>query len=158
MTAILEIGAKAPEFTLFSADGGNITSAKLAKNTYVLIFYPGDDTPTCTSELKYFSILYEDFRMFGVRLIGVSRDSLASHRKFAAKHAIKVELASDLDGQVVEAFGAWGEKQTFGRRYVGILRSTVLIANGRVRASWRVARIAGHAAEVLEAAKALARD
>ena len=155
---MLEIGAKTPEFMLLSANEGTISSAKLGKSAFALIFYPGDDTPTCTNELKDFSDIYDDFQKCGVRLIGVSRDTLASHQKFAKKRSIKIELASDPEGRVVEAFGAWGEKLTFGRRYIGILRSTVLIAKGRVRGIWRVTRVAGHAAEVLGAAKALARD
>ena len=154
----ITIGSKSPTFALLAAEGGAISSASLGKCVYALIFYPGDDTPTCTNELTDFSDLFDEFQKFQVRLIGVSRDSLASHAKFAAKHALKVELACDSDGRAVEAFGAWGEKQMFGHRYMGILRSTVLVACGRVRGLWRVKRIAGHAAQVLEAAQALGRD
>jgi len=152
------IGAKAPTFSLLAAKGGAITSAGLGNVAYALIFYPGDDTPTCTNELLDFSANYDNFQKCRVRLIGVSRDGLASHAKFAAKHALKIELACDADGRAVEAFGAWGAKQMFGRRYMGILRSTVLVAGGRVRGLWRVKRIAGHVAEVLKAAQALGAD
>jgi thioredoxin-dependent peroxiredoxin len=158
MDTPIAIGAKTPTFALLAVEGGAITSANLGKAAYALIFYPGDDTPTCTNELRDFSILFDKFQKCHVRLIGISRDSLASHAKFAAKHALKVELATDSDGRAVEAFGAWGGKQMFGRRYMGILRSTVLVAGGRVRGLWRVKRIAGHASEVLRAAQALAVD
>jgi len=158
MTAKLQIGAKVPEFKLLAFNGGDISPAKLGQSAFALILYPSDDTPTCTNELNDFSAFYEQFQQCRVRLIGVSCDSLASHAKFAAKHAIRIELATDADGRTMEAFGAWGEKQTFGRRYVGVLRTTVLIAKGRVRGLWRVARVAGHAAEVLAAAKALGPD
>ena len=154
----ITIGSKAPNFALLAAESGAITSASLGKGVYALIFYPGDDTPTCTNELIDFSNLLDNFQKCHVRLIGVSRDTLASRAKFAAKHALKVELACDSDGRVVEAFCAWGEKQMFGRRTMGVLRSTVLVAGGRVRGLWRVKRIAGHAAEVLEAAQALGGD
>ncbi len=155
MPGKLKSGAKAPNFSVVGADGSAITNLTLAAGPYVLIFYPGDDTPTCTNELVDFSNLSEDFTKLNIRLLGISPDSPKSHEKFRAKWNLQVELASDEDAKTIRAFSAWGEKALFGRRYFGVLRTSVLIAKGRIAGLWRVTRVAGHAAAVLQAAAAL---
>jgi len=158
MARDLKVGDKTPKFRLLGADGALITETTLGGQSTLLIFYPGDDTPTCTNEMKDFSNHSEDFGKLNVRLLGVSRNSPVSHRKFRAKHRLQVELATDETGEAVKAFGAWGEKLLFGRLTLGIRRSTVLVDKGRVAAIWRVGRVAGHAAEVLAHLAALARN
>ncbi|MEP4189484.1 MAG: peroxiredoxin, partial [Sneathiella sp.] len=123
---------------------------------YVIYFYPKDDTPGCTTEAKGFSELAGDFNTLGVKVIGVSKDTLAKHGKFRAKHELSVLLASDEEGQVCEAFGVWVEKNMYGRKYMGIERATFLIdESGTVRKIWRKVKVKGHVEAVLEAAKAL---
>ena len=158
MPGKLKTGAKVPSFSVVGEDGAAVTNLILAASPYVLIFYPGDDTPTCTNELTDFSKLSDEFIKHNIRLLGISPDSPASHAKFRAKRGLKLELASDESAKAIRAFDAWGEKTLFGRRYFGVLRSTVMVANGRIAGLWRVTRVAGHAAAVLEAAAALAAN
>jgi peroxiredoxin Q/BCP len=149
-------GAPVPSFDLPLDTGGRVSSESLRGRPFVLYFYPKDDTSGCTKEAVAFSQLYDAFRALGVEVIGVSRDSLASHTKFRAKHGLAVPLASDEDGQVCEAFGVWVEKSMYGKTYMGIDRSTFLIGpDGRIARIWRKVKVPGHAEEVLEAAKAL---
>lgn len=151
----LEIGEPAPDFTL-AGDDGEISLAALRGRKLVLYFYPRDDTPGCTTESIAFSALADEFAAVGALVIGVSKDSVASHAKFRAKHGLTVRLASDPDNAVIDAYGAWREKSMYGKKYMGIERSTVLIdAEGRVARLWPKVKIAGHAEEVLAAAKAL---
>jgi len=122
----------------------------------VVYFYPKDDTSGCTREAQDFTAAAPDFAAAGVRVIGVSKDSPASHVKFSAKHALAVELASDEDGSVCEAFGVWGEKKLYGKTYMGIERATFLFAaDGSLVRDWRKVRVPGHIEAVLEAARAL---
>jgi thioredoxin-dependent peroxiredoxin len=122
----------------------------------VVYFYPKDDTSGCTREAVDFTALAADFAAAGVRVVGISRDSPASHAKFAAKHALTVDLASDESGAACEAFGVWGEKQMYGRSYMGIERATFLFdRTGRLARQWRKVRVPGHAAAVLAAAREL---
>lgn len=121
----------------------------------VIYFYPKDDTTGCTREAQDFSALAVDFVAAGVRVIGVSKDSAASHDRFTKKHALTVELASDEDGAACDAFGVWGEKQMYGRTYMGVERATFLFDGGRLVCAWRKVKVPGHAAAVLEAARAL---
>ncbi|WP_026325842.1 peroxiredoxin [Sphingomonas sp. Mn802worker] len=122
----------------------------------VIYFYPKDDTPGCTREAQDFSALSKDFASAGVHVLGISRDTVAKHAKFTAKHDLRVALASDLDGQVTEAFGVWGEKQMYGRTYMGIERATFLFdRDGKLARAWRKVKVPGHAAEVLAAARQL---
>lgn len=147
-----EVGAKAPPLSLPTDGGGHVDLTGPA----VVYFYPKDDTPGCTNESKDFSALIEDFRALGVAVTGVSRDTVKKHDRFKAKHDLKVVLASDEDGGVTEAWGVWVEKQLYGRKYMGVERATFLIDRaGVVRRIWRNVRVAGHAQEVLEAARAL---
>ncbi len=147
-------GAAAPDFELESASGP-IRLGDFAGRTLVVYFYPKDDTTGCTTEAKDFSALADEFAKAGVAVVGVSKDSTRSHEKFAAKHDLTVRLGSDPAGAVVEAFESWVEKSLYGRRYMGIDRSTFLIADGVIRRIWRKVRVAGHAQAVLDAAKAL---
>ncbi len=149
-------GDLAPDFTLPRNGGGMLSLSALRPGKVVLFFYPGDDTPTCTLEARDFSARAADFRAAGTTVVGLSRDSVSSHDRFCRKHALGLALVSDEDGAACAAFGTWGEKTTFGRTYMGIIRSTFLIDGaGRIARVWKVERAKGHAAEVLEAARAL---
>ena len=122
----------------------------------VVYFYPKDDTAGCTTEAKDFSALADAFAAAGVTVVGISKDTPASHAKFATKHDLSVRLGSDVDGVVCEAFGVWVEKNMYGRKYMGIERSTFLFgADGTLAKAWRKVRVPGHAEAVLAAAKAL---
>lgn len=147
-------GAPAPDFALETADGA-VRLADFRGKVLVLYFYPKDDTTGCTKEAQEFTALAPDFTRAGVTVIGVSKDSLKSHQKFTTKYDLALPLGSDPEGAVVEAYGSWVEKSLYGRKYMGIDRSTFLIQDGVVRRIWRKVKVAGHAAEVLAAAKAL---
>lgn len=150
-------GEVAPDFHLPLGDGGTVTRAGLAGRPAVLYFYPKDDTTGCTLEARDFSALAPDFAAAGIALVGVSPDSVASHAKFAHKHDLNVPLASDPSTAMLTAYGVWKEKSMYGRKYMGVERTTVLIdAAGRVVRVWAKVKVAGHAAEVLAAARALA--
>ena len=153
---MLTEGDKAPNVTLPLPDGSSTSVADQAGNILVLYFYPKDDTPGCTTEAQAFSALAEDFASAGATIIGVSKDSAARHRKFSDKYDLKLQLASDNDGGISEAYGTWIEKSLYGRNYMGIDRATFLIGkNGRIARIWRKVKVKGHAEEVLAAAKAL---
>jgi len=120
----------------------------------VLYFYPKDDTSGCTREAQDFTALAGDFAKAGVRVVGLSRDPMKKHDKFIAKYELKVPLASDEDGVISTALGTWVEKSMYGRKYMGMERSTFLIGKeGRVERAWRKVKVPGHAEEVLKAAK-----
>ena len=148
-------GDKAPEMTLTTSDGSSVDLA--APGTpLVLYFYPKDDTSGCTREAQDFTELAGGFAKTGAKVIGVSRDPMKKHAKFIDKYALKVPLVSDEDGRVSDAFGTWIEKSMYGRKYMGMERSTFLIAkDGRVAKAWRKVKVPDHAAEVLKAVKAL---
>lgn len=152
---MVDQGDAAPNVTFATADGErSVESYKGCK--LVVYFYPKDDTSGCTKEAQEFTALSGEFEKADAVIVGISKDSVASHNKFAAKYDLKVELGSDADGAVCEAFGTWVEKSMYGRKYMGIERSTFLIdADGKVARVWRKVKVPGHAAEVLEAAKAL---
>jgi peroxiredoxin Q/BCP len=144
-----------PDVTATDADGASLRLADLPR-PLVVYFYPKDDTPGCTREAQDFSALADEFAGAGVHVVGISRDTVAKHNKFTAKHALRVPLASDLDGSVTEAFGVWGERQMYGRTYMGIERATFLFdRDGHLARAWRKVKVPDHAAEVLEAARAL---
>ena len=156
----LETGMVAPDFTLptdgASEGNGEITLSSLRTNMVVLFFYPKDMTPGCTTEAIAFSSLKKDFDALGVKIIGISKDSVARHDKFIAKHDLNMTLAADEDGKVCEAYGIWVLKKLYGREYMGIERSTFLIAaDGKIAQVWRKVRVKNHAEAVLEAAQAL---
>ena len=155
MTEITE-GMKAPAFDMATSDGGRVSSGALQGRRYVLYFYPKADTPGCTSEGQDFSALADRFAAAGATVIGVSRDPVKKLDRFKAKYDLQVVLASDEPGEVTEAFGVWGEKSMYGRVYMGVERATFLIdATGVVRRAWRKVKVKGHAAEVLDALRAL---
>jgi thioredoxin-dependent peroxiredoxin len=145
------LGKKAPEFRLPIA-GGMISSKNFSGKPYVLYFYPKDDTSGCTAEACAFRDALPDFSALGVALLGVSKDSLASHEKFAAKYNLNFPLASDTEGKLLQAFGVWIEKSMYGRKYMGIDRATFLIdAKGVIRAVWRKVSVTGHVQAVQQA-------
>lgn len=153
---ILAEGDAAPDFSLPAAGGGTASLSDHAGKTLVLYFYPKDDTPGCTTEAIEFTADGEAFAAAGAAVIGVSKDSVAKHEKFAAKHGLGVTLASDEAGTVCEDYGVWVEKKNYGRTYMGIERSTFLIdGTGKIAKIWRKVKVKGHVAEVLAAAKAL---
>jgi len=156
MAKQLDVGDKAPPFSMTRDGGGTLSLADLKGKKVVLYFYPKDDTPGCTTEAIDFTALKADFAKAGAEVIGVSRDSVAKHEKFAAKHKLGVALGADEDGKVTEAYGVWQEKSLYGRKYMGIMRATFLIdCEGVIRHIWPKVSVKGHAAEVLAAAQAL---
>lgn len=153
---MLQDGDKAPDFKL-AAEGGKALKLSAFKGKPVVVyFYPKDDTPGCTIEAKDFSCMAGDFKKAGVEVIGISPDSVASHEKFRRKHELDVALGSDEDTSVANAYGVWVQKSMYGKTFMGVERATFLIdGKGRIAKSWRKVKVEGHAADVLEAAKAL---
>jgi peroxiredoxin Q/BCP len=150
----MDEGSKIPEIPV-TMDDAVVSLASLG-TPLVVYFYPKDDTSGCTTEAKDFSALSEAFGAAGVTVVGVSKDTAASHAKFTAKHGLAVRLASDVEGVACEAFGVWVEKAMYGRKYMGIERATFLFdTDGTLAKAWRKVRVAGHAEAVLAAAKAL---
>ncbi|MEM7766366.1 MAG: thioredoxin-dependent thiol peroxidase [Pseudomonadota bacterium] len=150
-TANIAPGTKAPDFTLQSSDGDTISLADYAGSRLVLYFYPKDDTPGCTNEARDFSALSDAFSAKGARILGVSRDTVAKHLKFIAKHELTIPLGADEDGTVCEAYGVWVEKKMYGKTYMGIERATFLIGvDGTVEEVWRKVKVKGHAQAVLD--------
>lgn len=148
-------GDPVPSVKLATDDGKSV-SLPVKGKAVVLYFYPKDDTPGCTTEAKDFSCLMADFKKAGAEVIGVSPDDAKSHAKFREKHALEVKLASDTDKSVAEAFGSWVEKSMYGKKYMGVDRSTFLIGkDGKLAKAWRKVKVPGHAEEVLSAVKAL---
>lgn len=153
---MLEQGERVPDVALKDADGADFTLARYRGKPVVVYFYPKADTPGCTSEAKDFTDLAPDFTAAGVPVVGVSKDKPAKLRKFADKYGLSVALASDEPGMACEAFGTWVEKSLYGRKYMGIARATFLIdADGIVLRVWPKVKVKGHAADVLEAVRAL---
>ncbi|MHA7886812.1 peroxiredoxin [Roseicyclus sp.] len=151
-----EIGAPAPDFTLPRDGGGEVSLSAQQPKAVVLYFYPKDDTSGCTKQALGFTELSEAFAEAGAVVIGVSKDSVAKHDKFIAKHGLGVILASDEESDVCERYGVWAEKSMYGKTYMGIERSTFLIDDaGVLRAEWRKVKVPGHVEAVLEAVKAL---
>ena len=148
------VGSTAPDFTLPRDGGGELTLSSLQPSKVVLYFYPKDDTSGCTKEAIGFTESKADFEAAGAVVVGVSRDTVAKHDKFIAKHELDVTLVADVDGSVCEAYGTWVEKQMYGKKYMGIERSTFLIgSDGTVLQEWRKVKVPGHVDAVLEAAK-----
>ncbi|MCH8202228.1 MAG: peroxiredoxin [Proteobacteria bacterium] len=152
----VEVGQAAPDFTLPGDGERTISLAGLRGKRVVLFFYPKDMTPGCTIEARAFTALHDDFAAANTRVVGLSKDSVARHEKFRAKHDLKSDLASDETGEVLEAYGVWTEKSMFGRKYMGIVRSTFLIDEaGIIRQIWRRVKVGRHAEEVLKEAQGL---
>jgi thioredoxin-dependent peroxiredoxin len=151
-----DLGEAAPAAKFVTLDGGTASVADFRGKKLVLYFYPKDDTTGCTREAQDFTALAADFAKAGIEIVGISKDSVKRHVKFVGKYDLKVALGSDESGAVCEAFGVWVKKSMYGREYMGIERATFLIgADGKIARVWRKVKVAGHAAEVLEAAKAL---
>jgi thioredoxin-dependent peroxiredoxin len=153
---MVQDGDKAPDFALPADDGEKLALSRLKGKAVVLYFYPKDDTSGCTAEARDFTRLAAEFRKAGAEIIGVSPDSVDSHAKFRAKYDLAVRLAADTDKAAAMAYGVWAEKSMYGRKYMGVERSTFLIdGKGRIARSWRKVKVPGHAEEVLAAVKAL---
>jgi peroxiredoxin len=152
MSEPLQPGSLAPDFDMPTDGGGRVRLADLKGRSVVLYFYPKDDTSGCTKEAIDFTAAANAFKDLGAVVIGVSKDTAASHEKFKAKHQLNLTLAADLDGEVVQKYGAWVQKSMYGRTYMGIDRSTFLIdGTGVIRRIWRKVRVPGHVAEVTAA-------
>jgi peroxiredoxin Q/BCP len=152
----LKIGDAAPDFTLPTNGGGTLSLSDYRGEKVVLYFYPQDNTPTCTLQAIDFSGKAAEFKSAGAVVIGVSPDSAKSHDKFCAKHDLSIPLVSDENHEAVNAYGVWREKKTFGRTYMGVVRSTFLIdADGKIAGIWDGVKLKGHIEAVLEAVKAL---
>lgn len=146
----------APDFTLPSTTGEDVTLSALRPAPVVLFFYPRDNTSGCTKESIAFSELLPEFEALGAKVFGISKDSMSSHDKFIAKQNLAVPLLSDENGTACEDFGVWAEKKMYGKTFMGIVRSTFLIdGDGNIARAWPKVKVDGHAAEVLEALKAL---
>ena len=149
-------GDTAPDFDLPADGGRRVSLGALRGRAVVLYFYPKDDTSGCTRQAVDFARLKAEFAASGIDVIGVSPDSTASHDAFKAKHGLDFSLASDPDKAVLEAYGVWTQKSMYGRTYMGVERSTFLIGpDGRIARIWRKVKVPGHAAAVLQAARAL---
>jgi len=154
--AEVAVGKKVPAFKVASTSAGAVASKDLLGSSYVLYFYPKDDTPGCTMEGHDFRDQYAAFRQHNVRVFGISRDSLASHEKFRAKHGFPFDLLSDPDETLCRLFDVIKQKNMYGKKVVGIERSTFLIdPKGVLRNEWRKVKVNGHVAAVLAAAEAL---
>lgn len=152
---MLNIGDMAPDFTLPNQTGTEVTLTSLHPQTVVLYFYPKDNTPGCTTEALDFTAKLAEFDAAGVKILGVSKDSVKKHSNFIAKHALGIDLISDQDGTLCEDFGTWVEKQMYGKTYMGIERATFVIdATGRISHIWRKVKVKGHVDEVLAAVTA----
>ena len=148
----IEVGQNAPDFNLESNQGENLSLADLKGNNIVLYFYPKDNTPGCTIEAQDFNTNIEQFEAKDTIILGVSKDSIKSHCNFADKYSLRFDLLSDKDGQACEAYGVFKEKTMFGKKYMGIERSTFLIDKiGKVSKIWRKVKVKGHVEEVIAA-------
>lgn len=152
----LDAGAKAPDFSLPADNGETVSLSSLKGQQVVLYFYPKDDTSGCTKEAIAFSGLLEDFKAANTVVLGMSPDNVTKHDKFKAKHDLTVTLVADEDKTALEAYGVWVEKSMYGRKYMGVERSTFLIdTDGKIAKVWRKVKVPGHAEAVLEEARAL---
>lgn len=150
--AMPALGSKAPDFTLLDSYSEKVSLAALLGKWVVLYFYPKDDTPGCTTEALEFTLLKDEFASLNAVVLGISKDSCQSHEKFVLKHHLGITLLSDPDNAVIEAYGAWGPKKMYGKEFMGITRSTVLIdPTGKIAACWDKVKAGGHAQEVLSA-------
>ncbi len=152
----LSPGDPVPAFKILTDDRGEISPAIFKGKPFVLYFYPKDDTSGCTKEAVGFSESKKKFDTLGVPIVGISKDSIASHEKFRKKHKLKISLASDPEKELAEAFGVWVQKTLYGRTYMGMDRATFLVdSQGVIRQIWRKVKVPGHVDAVLAAAKAM---
>jgi peroxiredoxin Q/BCP len=156
MTAKLAVGDKAPAFNLPRDGSGKVSLTSLKGKKLVLYFYPKDDTSGCTKEAIDFTALKAQFAKAGAEVIGVSPDPVKAHDKFVEKHKLGITLLSDESKEMLEAYGVWTEKSMYGRKYMGVERTTFLIgSDGKIAQIWNKVKVPGHAEEVLKAAKSL---
>lgn len=156
MSTILDAGAPAPDFTLQTDNSGEFALSAQGGNATVIFFYPKDDTEGCTIEAIEFTGLKADFEKAGVKIIGISPDGVEDHAKFREKFDLQIDLGADPDHKAIGPYGVWGEKTNFGKKYMGLNRTTYLVAaDGKIANVWAVSNVKGHAAAVLEAAQAL---
>jgi peroxiredoxin Q/BCP len=153
---MLSEGDRVPDVKLHGMEGQSVSPTDFRGNKLVLYFYPKDDTSGCTREAQEFTALADEFEKEGTWILGVSRDSPASHARFTDKHGLRIRLASDTDGSACQAFGPWVPKSMYGRKYMGIDRATFLInRDGTISRIWRKVKVPNHAEEVLAAAREL---
>ncbi len=146
----LGTGDDAPDFSLENQDGREVSLASFSPGRVLVYFYPKDDTPGCTTEARQFEEHSAGFKEAGIAVIGISPDSAESHLGFKERHGLRFDLLCDPDHQVAEAYGAWGEKNRYGKKYFGIIRSTFLVGpDGKIERAWYNVRAEGHAARVL---------
>ncbi len=150
----LREGDAAPAISL-PRDGGTTVSLADLSGPVIVYFYPRDDTPGCTTQAIGFTEQLAAFAASGATILGVSKDTVAKHEKFIAKHDLKIALLSDADNDVCERYGVWGEKKMYGKVFMGIERATFLIQNGEIARIWRKVKVPGHVDEVLAAVRAL---
>lgn len=144
-------GEKAPAFSAKNQNGETVSLADMAGKRVVLYFYPKDDTPGCTTEGLEFSALQKEFEKHNTSVFGISKDTVESHKQFCNKHSFSIDLLSDEDGSMIKAYGAWGEKNKFGKKSTGIIRSTVLLdENSMIIKRWKSVQAQGHAQKVLQ--------
>jgi peroxiredoxin Q/BCP len=156
---MLEVGKKAPAFTLESSDGDKVKLADLSGKIVVLYFYPRDNTPGCTVEAENFRDAVPALKKLGAVVLGMSKDSIESHCKFRDKYSLSFPLLTDPDTKVMQAYGAWGDKVLYGKKSKGIIRSTVLIGkDGKIVKHWPKVSVKGHVDDVVAAVKELARS
>ncbi len=152
----MEVGEKFPDFVLEDENGETFDSKTLAGKRYVIYFYPKDNTSGCTREAVAFSENLKSFTDLGIPVLGVSKDSVASHRKFVDSKELKIKLLSDPEHKLLEASGAWGTKIMYGKETTGTIRSTFIVGkDGNVEAAWKKVKVDGHVEKVLEKAKSL---
>ena len=157
MTKAIDKGDMAPDFELPTDGGGQFKLSARRGHPVIVFFYPKDDTSGCTIEAIDFTAMKPDFDAIGAQIVGISPDNPARHDTFIAKHELAVTLASDEDKGVLEAYGVWTEKSMYGRKYMGVERSTFLIdGEGRIAQAWRKVKVPGHVSEVLSAARGIA--
>lgn len=151
------VGYAIPDIAMETPEGGSVKPSDFAGSKLVIFFYPKDDTPGCTTENKDFSALKDQFEAAGAKLLGVSKDPAKKHAKFIAKHGLTASLATDAEeGGLSDALGVWAEKQMYGKTYMGMVRATYLVGpDGKIAQIWDKVKVAGHAEEVLAAAKVL---
>ena len=156
MAEAIEVGKPAPDFSMPDHEGNTVSLSSFAGSPLVIFFYPKDDTSGCTAEAVAFSAMVPDFRKAGAAIIGISPDSPKSHAKFRTKHDLIVPLGSDEQKTTLEAYGVWTEKAMYGRKYMGVERTTVLIGkDGKIKKIWPKVKVPGHVDEVLAAVQAL---
>jgi thioredoxin-dependent peroxiredoxin len=153
---MVDVGDLVPDAAFDAGDGARANISDWRGQKLVVYFYPKDDTPGCTKEAQAFTALMPEFTKAGTAVLGISKDTVKSHAKFAGKYDLGVTLGSDGDGSVCEAFGVWVEKSMYGKSYMGIERATFLIdASGKIAQIWRKVKVSGHAESVLEATQAI---